>query len=248
MQFHILASGSKGNSTFIYQDGVGLLIDCGISKRKLTQKLEVLGFNLESIHYVLLTHDHSDHNKNIKIFNQDIIYTGINNIENQNQEQIVKAYEKFQLGCFTICPLPLSHDATSPFGFVIEGDQSLVVMTDTGYISKNNMKYMMNKNYYIIESNHDIEMLMNSNRPLFLKNRIYGDEGHLNNAYSAKIMTKLIGDQTKEIFLAHLSQDTNSPIKALETYQRIFNEHQIQFDQIKVASQEDTVSGGNDEN
>ena len=76
-------------------------------------------------------------------------------------------------------------------------------MTDTGYVSQKNRQYLHNLNYYIIESNHDIEMLMATKRPFFLKQRIQSDTGHLNNEYSARLMVEMIGDKTKEIVLAH---------------------------------------------
>ena len=82
--------------------------------------------------------------------------------------------------------------------------------------------YKKNLDYYIFESNHDIEMLMNTRRPLFLKNRIFGDKGHLNNEYSAHVMAQVIGENTKEICLAHLSQEANTKEMALDTYQRVF--------------------------
>ena len=120
-------------------------------------------------------------------------------------------------------------------------------MTDTGYVSQKNMTYMQNLDYYIFESNHDVEMLMATKRPLFLKNRIYGDKGHLNNEYSANVMVQVIGNQTKEICLAHLSQEANTKEKALETYYRVFEENHIVFDGLKVASQVNVVSGGHHE-
>ena len=207
MEYHILASGSKGNSIFIYDQGNGLLIDCGISKRQLYTKLNQLGFHENDIHYVLLTHDH------------------------------------------VITPLPLSHDATSPLGFVIKGKhETILYMTDTGYVSQKNMGYMKNLDYYIFESNHDIELLMSTRRPLFLKNRILGDKGHLNNEYSAHIMAQVIGERTKEICLAHLSEEANTKETALNTYQRVFDEEHIYFDEIKVADQKEIVSGGHYEN
>ena len=83
--------------------------------------------------------------------------------------------------------------------------ETILYMTDTGYVSQKNMGYMKNLDYYIFESNHDIELLMSTRRPLFLKNRILGDKGHLNNEYSAHIMAQVIGERTKEICLAHLS-------------------------------------------
>ena len=83
-------------------------------------------------------------------------------------------------------------------GFVIKGkDETILYMTDTGYVSQKNMEYIKNLDYYIFESNHDIEMLMNTRRPLFLKNRIFGDKGHLNNEYSAHVMAQVIGERYK---------------------------------------------------
>lgn len=117
-------------------------------------------------------------------------------------------------------------------------------MTDTGNVSQKNRQYMKNLDYYIIESNHDIEMLMATKRPMFLKNRILNDVGHLNNEYSAQLMSEMIGENTKEIILAHLSQEANTKEKAIETYKQVFKEQNIQFDQIKVASQVDVISGG----
>lgn len=245
MEFHVLASGSKGNATFIYQDGCGILIDCGITRKQLVYKLNQLGFSEQDITYVFLTHDHYDHNKNIHIFDQNIVFSSKKNIEGLDEYHTLIPYQHRQFGPFTVLTLKTSHDASDPIGFVfITQKDSLLFMTDTGYVSQKNRGYMQNLDYYIIESNHDIEMLMKTKRPLFLKNRILNDMGHLNNEYSARLMCEVIGDKTKEIVLAHLSQEANTKEKALETYKEVFDEYGIQFDHIKVASQVDVVSGG----
>lgn len=249
MEFHILASGSKGNSTFIYDHGVGILIDCGITRKQLLFKLSNLGFQESNINYVLLTHDHYDHNKNISIFDQKICFCGQGCIKGIDQSHEIKPYQSFKLAHFDIMPLSISHDATSPLAFVIKGvSETILYMTDTGYVSQKNQNYIKNLDYYIIESNHDVEMLMATKRPYFLKQRIHGDLGHLNNEYSAKLMVAVIGDNTKEIVLAHLSEEANTKNKALETYQKIFEQSNLTFDHIKVASQVDVVSGGKREN
>jgi phosphoribosyl 1,2-cyclic phosphodiesterase len=247
MEFHVLASGSKGNATFIYEDGCGILIDCGIARKQLLFKLKNLGFSETDITYVFLTHDHYDHNKNIHIFNQDIVFTSRNNIDDIDDYHTLIPYEHRQFGIFDVLTLKTSHDASDPIGFIFSTQETLLYMTDTGYVSQKNRKYMHNLDYYIIESNHDIEMLMNTKRPLFLKNRILNDKGHLNNEYSAKLMSELIGDKTKEIVLAHLSQEANTPEKAMETYLKIFQEQNISFKNIKIASQVNVVSGGKHE-
>ena len=135
MEYHVLASGSKGNSIFIYDQGNGLLIDCGISKRQLYTKLNQLGFNENDICHVLLTHDHIDHNKNIDIFDQSIVYCGKGCIPGIDESHELENYQNIQLDHYIITPLPLSHDATSPLGFVIKGkDETILYMTDTGYV------------------------------------------------------------------------------------------------------------------
>ena len=222
MKYHVLASGSKGNSIFIYDQGNGLLIDCGISKRQLYTKLNQLGFHESDIHHVLLTHDHIDHNKNIGIFDQSIVYCGKGCIPGIDESHELENYQNIQLDHYIITPLPLSHDATSPLGFVIKGkDETILYMTDTGYVSQKNMEYIKNLDYY---------------------------KGHLNNEYSAHVMAQVIGENTKEICLAHLSQEANTKEMALDTYQRVFDEEHIYFDNIKIADQKEIVSGGHYEN
>ena len=159
MEFHILASGSKGNSTFIYDDGIGILIDCGITRKQLLFKLSKLGFQEKNINFVLLTHDHYDHNKNISIFDQSICFCGKGCIKGIDKSHEIIPYKAFKLAHYEIMPLSISHDATSPLAFVIKGKtESILYMTDTGYVSQKNRQYLKNLNYYIIESNHDVEM------------------------------------------------------------------------------------------
>ncbi len=249
MEYHVLASGSKGNSTFIYTNGFGILIDCGISKKQLVTRLAQIGYSESDIHCVLLTHDHSDHKKSIHIFDPSIVYAGLGCIDGLCPQHILKPYQPIGFNHIEITPLSISHDATSPLAFVIQdGVSKLVYMTDTGYVSKKNMNFIENANYYIIESNHDIDMLMNSNRPVFLKKRILSDVGHLSNDYSARLICKVLGDQTRDIVLAHLSEEANTPELALKCYCDIFEYSQknINHYNIKVASQTDVISGGDE--
>ena len=249
MEFHVLASGSKGNATFIYDQQCGILIDCGITRKQLLFKLNQLGFQENDITYVFLTHDHYDHNKNIHIFDAGKIYSAKKNIKDLDEYHTLVPYTHRQFGVFDVFTLRTSHDASDPIGFVISnGQEQLLYMTDTGYVSQKNRQFMKNLDYYIIESNHDIEMLMATKRPMFLKNRILNDMGHLNNDYSAHLMCEVIGEKTKEIVLAHLSQEANTEELALATYQQVFQEEQIAFFIFKVASQIDIVSGGDYEN
>lgn len=247
MEFHILASGSQGNSTFINLNGTGVLIDCGISKKQLVYRLNQVGYDLNDIRYVFLTHDHYDHKKNIHVFSPQLIYSACGCYDGLAPEHYLKPYDVLRFDQFMLIPLKTSHDATASLGFeFICQEQRLIYMTDTGYVSSRNANYMVDADYYIIESNHDVGMLMNTNRPMSLKNRILSDKGHLSNLDSALLMTRLVGSHTKEIVLAHLSQEANTKELALQTYYDIFAEQHVDLDhlQLKVASQIDIVSGG----
>ena len=110
-------------------------------------------------------------------------------------------------------------------------------MTDTGYVSQKNRQYLKNLNYYIIESNHDVEMLMHGPYPPWLKKRIRGDEGHLSNNQCGFYLSKFIGPKTKEIALAHLSHENNSPELAMKTVKNELEENGIEFNNIIIAKQ-----------
>lgn len=245
MEYHILASGSKGNSTFIYVNGVGFLIDCGITRKQLLYKISTVGFKESDINYVFLTHEHYDHSKNIRIFSHTQIYTGVGTLEELPADNYLKPYCEYDFQGVQVIPLAISHDVKNPLAFIFRHNQrSLLYMTDTGYVSQKNQSYLHNLTYYIIESNHDVETLMQTKRPLFLKRRIYEDLGHLNNEYSANLMAQVIGPDTQEIVLAHLSQEANTEELALTTYKMIFQNYGLSFDNFRCASQIDVVSGG----
>ena len=134
-------------------------------------------------------------------------------------EGLEELYKKYNIAGFDITILATSHDAKNPIGFVIEADnQKLIYMTDTGYISERNLKYMQNPDYICIESNHNVKKLFETSRPAYLIMRILGDEGHLSNEDSAMYMSEIIGENTKEIVLMHLSEEANTPELALNTF------------------------------
>ena len=140
----------------------------------------------------------------------------------------------------------ISHDVAGT-GFIIEhNDHSLVYITDTGFIYEKVLIQIQNADYYIFESNHDIRMLLQTNRPQSLKDRILGDKGHLSNEDASMYLSEVIGPKTKEITLAHLSEEANTPEKALDAFLRIMEKRSISLENIifKCASQHNTVSGG----
>ena len=148
---------------------------------------------------------------------------------------------------FTITPIEASHDAENTLGDVIKNkNEKLVYLTDTGMISEKSLSKMKNADYYIIESNHNIRKLHQTNRPASLKLRILSDTGHLSNEASAIYMTELVGSKTKEIILAHLSEEANDPELALKAYRKIFQKAHIDLEKINLhcASQREIVEGG----
>ena len=240
---YVLASGSKGNATLIFNNDTSILIDFGISKKEIEEKLSSIDKNLANIDYFLFTHAHSDHIKSYECTPIEKRYA-LKNIIPLVKDHELSCYKEYQLGSFLIMPIKASHDSNPTCGFLFKSDnEDLVYLTDTGQITKRTFNLIKNKTYYIIESNHDVEMLLNSNRPAILKSRILSYKGHLSNEDSAFYMSNLIGENTKKIVLAHLSEECNTPEKALKIYHDVFAFRKISLDHIEVkcASQHEVV-------
>lgn len=155
--------------------------------------------------------------------------------------------EPTKIGDFEVTPFRTSHDAHNSCGYLIkDGDESLVYMTDTGIFLTENIPLIKNPTYLIIESNHDIKMLLKTERTFELKNRIMSDFGHLCNEDSALAAISIIGDDTKEIVLAHLSEEANTAQLALLAYEKVFSHFRINKDKyvIRCAHQRQSISGG----
>lgn len=246
MEFYVLASGSKGNATLIASNGHVILVDMGVGIHYFKEQLAATPYQMEDIEAIFVTHDHSDHTNGLRFFPSSLFYAAEGTCS-LCEDHILVPYENYDLYGFHITILPTSHDAINPIGFVFDdGEEKLVYMTDTGYVSEKNLQYMRNADYYIFESNHNVRMLLATNRPYELKQRILGDEGHLSNEDSALYLSECVGPRTKEIVLAHLSEEANSPEKALEAYLRIFRQRYQNIDlyQIRTASQRSMLKGG----
>ena len=164
----------------------------------------------------------------------------------------VEYYKPFKINNLTITPFPTSHDAKKPCGYVIDdGEEKMVYFTDSGIFIEESLPLLVNPDYLMIESNHDVMMLMHTNRPMNLKQRILSEHGHLCNEDSAFAATKIVGDRTKEIILAHLSEEANTPETALAAYQNVFAYCGLSFNRFNVrcAPQWTYMEGGHlDEN
>ena len=245
MKFIVLASGSKGNSTLVVNDNNDLLlIDVGISYKEIKEKVERYGYSVSNIKNILLTHEHEDHIKSIKSFNNCKMYS-LNDINGNTI--VLEKYENNLIDGFSVVSFPLSHDVKC-CGYLISSDsETLVYVTDTGYINHKNIKFLKNADYYIFESNHNVEMLMNTNRPFYIKSRILGDEGHLSNESASEILCDVIGEKTKQIYLAHISKEANTKSLAINTFYNIAKERNIDVSNIFVNALDQNIElvGGN---
>ena len=246
MYFHIIASGSKGNATIIVSNKTVLLIDMGISLSRLEEGLAEINLSKKDITGALFTHNHTDHISGIKFLSPKIMYA-LEGTLPSSLSNIVFINKPFEIGDFNITPIETSHDAINPCAYLIKDkDSSLFYMTDTGVFVEETLPLIKDPTYLIIESNHDIRMLLNTNRPFELKNRIMSDHGHLCNEDSAIAAISIIGEHTKEIVLAHLSEEANTPDTALEAYDKIFKHFGVALDKYKVrcANQWSSLTGG----
>ena len=237
MEYFSFGSGSKGNCILVKNQDSQIMIDCGINKGTLMKGIEKyqLDFSFDGI---LFTHHHSDHVRGSRFVEQFPFYAPFY-IEGKNETHEVIPYHEFQLGSFTITPIKLSHDAKETVGYMIsDGKETLVQATDTGYYSQTNFELTQNADYYIFESNHDVEMLMNTERPAVLKARIISDNGHMNNVDTGNVLSGLVGKNTKEIALAHLSEEANTPELALSTVTTLMKGNGIGIDSIRFTALE----------
>lgn len=246
MKIVVLASGSKGNSTFIDLGTKKILIDVGFSYKRIKEKLEQIGIDIKDIDAVFITHDHSDHTNGLKVFVKNVkpllfITPEVEKFTlGKKYENSIYLLEEHKLDDAKITVIPTSHDALTSNAFIIEQQgQSVVYITDTGYINQRYLPKLKNKTYYIFESNHDPEMLTKGPYPKYLQERILSDKGHLSNELAAGYLSRLIGPNTKKVVLAHLSETNNSPSVALETVTKVLKDNDVVFDNIICAKQEE---------
>ncbi len=247
MKFNIIASGSKGNATIVTYKQTNILIDMGISLTRLTEGLKEFNLEVKDIDAALFTHDHADHINGINFLSPKIMYA-LRGTLDSTLSHVVEPFIPFIVGDFKITAFPTSHDATNPCGFILEaGGEKLTYVTDTGVFLEESKDIASNPDYLVIESNHDIKMLLKTNRPYELINRIMSEHGHLCNEDSAIATLELIGDKTKQIILAHLSEEANTPEVALAAYSKIFRHFNVNINkyEVKCANQWVSTHGGN---
>jgi len=221
MEIFILASGSKGNVTYVKNEVTSFFIDAGISYQKIESKMKAYGEDVRSVKTLFLTHEHLDHIAGLKTLLKsgqiEQVYLTQGTLEALNGEikpllpryEIIKADEMFNFYNFEVTPILLSHDAKEPVGFIFkESEKKFVVLTDTGYVDQSYVSMLKNADCYLLEANHDPARLLHSSRPFYLKQRILGITGHLSNEDAARLMNQLV-DKKAVWIVAHISEDCN---------------------------------------
>lgn len=245
MKACILATGSKGNSTYIASSSTHILVDLGTTSLYVEKQLKSANIDPKLIEAIVLTHTHIDHVNGIRVFMKKYhptLYLTEKMYKELKNEFEIEKYTiidgDFDINDIHFRVFKTSHDAPDSNGYVIENNnRSIVYITDTGYINQKNHSLLKNKNLYIMESNHDVKMLMDGKYPYQIKQRILGDKGHLSNKDSAFYLSKFIGKDTKTVVLIHLSHDNNDPDIALNTLKEELKNNEIDFPNILISSQ-----------
>ena len=240
LRFISFGSGSSGNCSYLGFDAgegrsTGVLIDAGVEPDRVYEALSDNRIDLRSITGILLTHDHGDHvkyaynivraNKHMVIYTTMRTMTGI--LRRHSISSRIKDYQKiiyiehpFDAGKFTVTAFKTSHDGTENVGFAIDshdGQHKFVITTDTGFITPEADRYLRMANYIIIESNYDKDMLVRGPYPEYLKARIVGERGHMDNIDTARYLAEIVSPAVSHVFLCHLSEENNTPEIALRT-------------------------------
>jgi len=222
-----LYSGSSGNCSLIISDHTKILIDCGVSNKKLVEGLASIGLSIDDISAILVTHEHSDHikgipvtckNSSIPVFANKKTMDALSEKVPDSCKQFFVTNEKFEIGELKIKSFAIPHDAADPVGFTIEkGKKKISVATDIGHMENSIIDNISGSNFILFESNYEPEMLKASRYPYMLKRRILGPYGHLSNEESGDTLSELATLGVKNVQLGHLSQQNNFPELAYKT-------------------------------
>ena len=251
--FYSLSSSSAGNCLLVQSDKAVILIDIGISLKKVNTELEKLSLTLNDVTAILITHEHSDHCKSLnsicKKYNHIPIYINkethdalsrIYKIENLNVHHI-NVNSSFSIEDLFITPFQIPHDAALPCGYTIcKGNKKISIATDIGLVTDNILEALSNNDFAFIESNYETEMLNTCSYPYYIKRRISSNVGHLSNTQCSNFISTLVNKNTKHFMLGHLSNENNTPDIALKSVESVLLCNNIPIDtiQLSVASKD----------
>ncbi|MCF0127613.1 MAG: MBL fold metallo-hydrolase [Pseudobutyrivibrio sp.] len=232
MDFFSIASGSSGNCICVGDESTHIMIDAGISGKRIEAGLNLYDYTTREMAGILVTHEHSDHVSGLGVLARKYhlpIYATAGTIRALRQMKtlgeiddclyhVVRPDEELTIGTLTVSPFRVSHDAAEPVAYRVENsNKSVAVCTDLGYYDDYVISKLKNLDALLIEANHDIHMLEVGPYPYQLKRRVMGNLGHLSNESSGKLLSQVLHDDMKHVFLGHLSHENNYPQLAYET-------------------------------
>ncbi len=232
MDFCSIASGSSGNCIFVGTQKTNVLIDAGISGKRVAEGLRTIDRKPEELDAILITHEHSDHIKGLGVLARKYgvpIYSTEGTIRIMQEQQMlgkvdeslfhtVVPDENFVIGDLAVQPFSVSHDAADPVAYRLwNGEKSVAVATDLGYYDAYIVGHLKDLDAVLIESNHDINMLQVGTYPYYLKQRILGRKGHLSNENAGRLLGEILNEHMKAVFLGHLSKENNYEELAYQT-------------------------------
>lgn len=225
----VLGSGSSGNCTLVASDRTCMLIDAGISARETEARMAAADVALSRINAILVSHEHSDHRGSLRALHRKTgaaLYVNGPTLQALEQDTRLRGLtwnvfttgQPFTVGDFTVEPFSVPHDSYDPVGFVVGlGTARAGIVTDMGVATGLIRERLKDCSVLVLESNHDEELLRESQRPWSLKQRIMGRQGHFSNRQAAELLRELSGAHLRSVLLAHLSADCNQPELALKT-------------------------------
>jgi len=229
MRLCSIASGSSGNCIYVGSEATHLLVDAGISGKRVEEGLKFLELSGRDVDGILITHEHSDHIAGLGVLSRKYeipIYAtkgtieAILNCKNAPDASLfheIQADTKVTIKDLTVNPMKISHDAAQPVAYRIGyGSSKVAVCTDLGVYNEYTVECLKGMDALLLEANHDINMLQVGPYPYYLKQRILGDRGHLSNENSGRLLNKVLCDKTKAVVLGHLSKENNLPELAYE--------------------------------
>lgn len=233
MKFASLGSGSKGNATIIDTEHGCLMIDCGFSIKETARRLERAGKSPQDISAILVTHEHSDHWKGVlpfaSKFSIDVYatagcYRAVNVSPSTSKLlKVICSHSEFMINNVHVLPIPVPHDANEPVQYIFSYDQyRLGILTDVGNITPYIVEQYNNCSGLLVEANHDIELLQAGAYPKFLKDRVAGQWGHLNNHQTASLLSAIDQQSIQKLVIGHISESNNNSARVKQAIEDVF--------------------------